>query len=499
MKNYIICYLLLPFYLFAQKNDNHWIISKKGNNFNHPQGGLVNIEFLTDSLHITKLYPDNFITEECNTSISDNTGNLLFYTNGLTVFHAQHDTMQGSKDFNKGVWYYDGHDTDLSFRQSVVILPHPIKSNLYYLFHKNPNLYDNTNSYFQAQFLQYSVVDIQQDSGRGAMIQKNIPIIDNEWICGGYLTACKHANGKDWWLITPKLLQNKYYLHLFTGDSIYNMGSQNIGLAGADYQQGMAHFTPDGTKYILGGATANKYTIFDFDRCTGLLSNYRTFTVTPPAGDATWGNLAISPNSRYLYIVSQTKIFQYDLSASDILASQQLVAAYDGYICTYPGDNTPYGNARFFTPQLAPNGKIYICSYGATDVYTVINQPDSAGMACDVQQHALDFNKLVSYSIPNFPNYRLGASAAPCYGVAVESEVLTHLQVYPNPATTTLHISFDERATLHIVNALGQEVYSESSFSGEKELSLEGFATGVYYVKAVAAKGQVFTTKFFKE
>lgn len=103
------------------------------------------------------------------------------------------------------------------------------------------------------------------------------------------------------------------------------------------------------------------------------------------------------------------------------------------------------------------------------------------------------------FSIPNFPNYRLGASATPCYGVAVESEILRYLQVYPNPATTTLHISFDERATLHIVNALGQEVYRESSFSGEKALSLESFATGVYYVKAVTAKGQVFVAKFFKE
>lgn len=498
MKHYLIYYFLLPFYLFAQKNDTHWIIAKRGNNNTLPMFGLVDIGFGVDSLSITKLYPNNIIMEETNTSISDTAGNLLFYTNGLTIFHAQHDTMQGSKDFNKGLWFYNGHDDRLPFRQSVMVLPHPTNDNLHYIFHKNPTIY--VDNIFQCQFLQYSVVDMQQDSGRGAIIQKNVPIIQNDWICNGYMTACKHANGKDWWILSPKLLQNEYYTHLFTGDSIVSYGKQKIGLVGSNFQQGLAVFTPDGTKYIVGQQQINSITVFDFDRCTGLLSNPVYFTIQTPMNESIWGNIAVSPNSRYLYATCYHHVLQFDLWATDISASKQVVATYDGYICTYPNDNIQYGNALFFVPQLAPNGKIYISSFGATDVYTAINQPDSVGLACDVQQHALDFNKDVSYSIPNFPNYRLGASVTPCYGVDKEEGIgYKEIAVYPNPATTTLHISFGEKATLHIVNALGQEVYRESDFSGEKELSLEGFATGVYYVKAVTVKGQVFVAKFFKE
>ena len=484
----------MPYWVMGQ--DTHWIISKQWGSLPDINASLVDIQFETDSIHITTLYPQNFVTEETNASISDKSGNLLFYTNGLTIFHAQHDTLQGSKNFNKGLWFYDGHDDNLPFRQSVMILPHPSNDNLYYIFHKNPTIYEG--NIFQAHFLQYSVIDIQQDSGRGVMIQKNVPIIENDWICNGYVTACKHANGKDWWILSPKLLQNEYYTHLFTGDSILSYGKQKIGPTGANFQQGLAVFTPDGTKYIVGQQQINSITIFDFDRCTGLLSNPKYFTIQTPMNESVWGDIAVSPNSRYLYATCYHHILQFDLQASGILASQQVVASYDGYICTFPNDNTQYGNAWFYVPQLAPNGKIYISSFGATDVYTVINQPDSAGLACDVQQHALDFNKLVSYSIPNFPNYRLGAAATPCYGVGVENEVGRGFQIYPNPATTTLHISVAEKAELHILNTLGQEVCYISSFSGEKEVSLLGFSAGVYYVRVQGENG-VFTTKFFKE
>ena len=484
---------------FSFAQDENWVILN-GDGSTDPKWGLVNMKFTANDLTLNYKESDStayLMTEETNTSISDKSGNLLFYTNGLTVFHAQHDTMKGSKDFNKGLWFYDGHDYRLPFRQSVMILPHPSNDNLYYIFHKNPTIYEG--NIFQAHFLQYSVVDMQQDSGRGTMTQKNVPIIQNDWICNGYMTACKHANGKDWWILSKKVLANKYYTHLFTGDSIIDMGIQTIGISGANFQQGLAVFTPDGTKYIVGQQQINSITIFDFDRCTGLLSNPVYFTIQTPMNENVWGDIAVSPNSRYLYATCYHHILQFDLWASDILASQQVVASYDGYICTYPNDNIQYGNALFYVPQLAPNDKIYISSFGATDVYTVINQPDSAGLACQVLQHALDFDKCVQTSIPNFPNYRLGAAATPCYGVSKEEGIRNkEIEVYPNPATTTLHISVAEKAELHILNALGQEVWHISSFSGEKEVSLLGFSAGVYYVRVQGENG-VFTTKFFKE
>lgn len=500
MKNLLTYLFILSFIHIIYAQDNNWVILK-GNTFPDYKFGLSVMKFSANSMQVIQKPADSvasFFVEETNTSISDNAGNLLFYTNGLTVFHAQHDTMQGTKDFNKGVWFYDGHDYKLPFRQSVMILPHPTNDNLYYIFHKNPTIY--VDNIFQCQFLQYSVVDMQQDSGRGAIIQKNVPIIQNDWICNGYMTACKHANGKDWWILSPKLLQNEYYTHLFTGDSIVSYGKQKLGPTGKNFQQGLAVFTPDGTKYIVGQQDINSITIFDFDRCTGLLSNPVYFTIQTPMNESVWGDIAVSANSRYLYATCYHHILQFDLWASDILASQQVVATYDGYICTFPNDNTQYGNSLFFVPQLAPNGKIYISSFGATDVYTVINQPDSAGMACEVLQHALDFNKSVSYSIPNFPNYRLSASATPCYGVDKEEGISNkEISIYPNPTHTSLFLTCP-KGKIRMVNSVGQEVYAEMCIFAavDKEISVAHLPQGVYYVQVVAEKG-VFTTKFFKE
>ena len=159
--------------LFSQ--GSNWIIAKNTTGVSDTHFGLSSLFFTSNSVIIEQKPIEDIAKiamEETNTSISDKSGNLLFYTNGLTIFHAQHDTLKGSKNFNKGLWFYDGHDYKLPFRQVVMILPHPTNDNLYYIFHKNPTIYEG--NIFQAHFLQYSVVDMQQDSGRGAVVIKNV-------------------------------------------------------------------------------------------------------------------------------------------------------------------------------------------------------------------------------------------------------------------------------------------------------------------------------------
>jgi PKD repeat protein len=45
----------------------------------------------------------------------------------------------------------------------------------------------------------------------------------------------------------------------------------------------------------------------------------------------------------------------------------------------------------------------------------VINEPDSLGLACEVCQHCVELPSVNSFSMPNFPNYRLGhLEGSPC-------------------------------------------------------------------------------------
>jgi len=89
---------------------------------------------------------------------------------------------------------------------------------------------------------------------------------------------------------------------------------------------------------------------------------------------------AILANSRFLYVANDSVVFQYNLRAADINASRITVAICDGFM-------SPIETA-FVSMKLAPNGKIYEVSNG-NDCLHVIENPDSAGLACNFRQHAI--------------------------------------------------------------------------------------------------------------
>src|SRR5690606_34052923 len=134
--------------------------------------------------------------------------------------------------------------------------------------------------------------------------------------------------------------------------------TQSLGME-IPHGLGQAVFSPDGTKCVhysqVSMSAGNFLNIYDFDRCTGLLFN----PIHENIVDSAWsGGVAISPNSRFLYVTSYDYIYQYDLWSYDILATKDTVAIYDGYeIVITPIFTLP---TRFFLMQLGPDGRIYI-------------------------------------------------------------------------------------------------------------------------------------------
>ena len=116
------------------------------------------------------------------------------------------------------------------------------------------------------------------------------------------------------------------------------------------------------------------------------------------------GGGAISENSRFFYFSEYYKIYQYDLWADDIIASEVLVAEYDPYFTSPPLDV----GVKFFMAQLAPDGKIYICSNTQVKYYSVIHEPNKKGLACRAEPHGVELLTYNAFSIPNFPYYGLG-------------------------------------------------------------------------------------------
>jgi hypothetical protein len=150
------------------------------------------------------------------------------------------------------------------------------------------------------------------------------------------------------------------------------------------------------------------------------------------------GGVAFSPSSRFLYVSRWDSIFQYDLHAPDLVASEEVVAVYDGFLGDF---NRP---TRFFNLLLAPDNRIYCSVSNANSRYMhVIENPDVAGVACSVQQHSIVLPVFNMFLVPNLPYYRLyDADGSPCdtlgiNGPPLSTRPLVHspdLRLYPNPA-----------------------------------------------------------------
>ena len=90
-------------------------------------------------------------TEGC-ASISDASGNLLFYTDGITVWDSRHQTMpNGTGLMGNG-----------SSTQSGVIVPDPVNKKKYFVFTA-----DHGGAGIIHRGLRYSVVDMSLNSGFG--------------------------------------------------------------------------------------------------------------------------------------------------------------------------------------------------------------------------------------------------------------------------------------------------------------------------------------------
>ena len=117
-------------------------------------GNNAGINFNTNTNTVTALADGLLSTEEGCTSISDSSGNLLFYTNGENVYDRQHNIMSNGT----------GLFGNQSSTQSAIIIPKPEDPNLYYIFTQDTNFQFNPDNGFN-----YSTVDMTLNGGFGAV------------------------------------------------------------------------------------------------------------------------------------------------------------------------------------------------------------------------------------------------------------------------------------------------------------------------------------------
>ncbi len=471
----LIVFVLLLNYsgIFSQSKDNYWPLGYSSFTTDTLLGGMK-LTF-PGNIAVLDTHSRKMSFRYTNAAISNDAGSLLFYTNGVYIANALDDTMLNGSGLNPSWYTTQFYNTGLRAPQGDVIINKPGNDSLYYLFHVTANY---PTPLARPKYLYQSIINMNGDSGLGEVILKNHVLIDDT-LYPGALTLTRHANGRDWWLLVPRWGANiGYYTVLITPDTIQQTNYQTFPFDGL--QGGQACFSSDGSKYIISYWWGVAF--FDFDRCSGTLNfiDNKVF-----ADSAFCLGASISPNSRYAYIThGGFELLQYDLQASNIVTSEQVVATYDGF-------QAPAGwNTNFWMHQIAPDGKIYINTTSTTMALHTIEAPDSGGVACNVQQHSMllpHFNA----TIPNFPNYNLGRlQGSPCdtlqWAGIDDMQQDFKFTVYPNPNDGNFKIRYqlpqNKKGTLEIFDVTGKLVYKQNlpQWSSMQSISLKNLSDGIY-------------------
>lgn len=481
---YILFFLGEFSFANCQNRANIWMMGV----FTFNGGSKCGIEF-------TNIEPDTFsIVRDLpfyltNAAICDTTGALLFYTNGTYIANRNNDSLYNCLEFNKGfvsdLYFPDG----LGVFQGAIVLPKPSSPTEYYVVStsgEQGDFYGKSNAPIH---LSCSKIDMTLDGGLGGIVPdfKNVFLVEDTLVLGR-LTACKHANGRDWWLISHKFYSDRYFKFLITPDTISGPYSQDIGSFVDKDIVGMSVFSPDGSKFACLNPN-DTLDIFSFDRCTGEFSD----PVKILLPDSLSTSCSFSPNSRFLYATQFEHLYQLDMWATDIPSSLITIAEYDGWTDPESNNLPPY----FSLNQLAPDGKIYICSWHSTKILHVINSPDELGAACDFQQHSFKLPRW-NYNMPNFPNYDLSAldnSACDTLYLNIPDAHFQNVAIsyYPNPVSTWLNIVYQLKgdALFELFDENGAIVKSIMMYPYFKNrlIDVSDISSGMY-VASVFQKGK---------
>ncbi len=217
----MVCILFCVQFTYSQNQglNNNWILgysSYGGLPFGHSK-----INFYTG---IPTVIYDSLEMDfrHSHSNISDSLGNLLFYTNGYYIADASHDTMLNGSNINPSS-YTSYFNDGLGIPQANLILPLPGSSNIFYFIHSTANQFPG---YTCSYNLFSSRIDMNQNNGLGEVILKNQVNLSDS-MNPGKIVACKHANGKDWWIMCHRINSNKFFKFLLTSNGLIIEPSQN--------------------------------------------------------------------------------------------------------------------------------------------------------------------------------------------------------------------------------------------------------------------------------
>ena len=327
----------------------------------------------------------NLNTLEGCASISDSNGNLLFYSDGSTVWNRNHGVMPNGSDLLG----------DESSSQSAIIVPNPKNTNIYYLFTVGSTV--NPSGYH------YYTIDMNLDGGRGDISAGPVDLTGDKdgefW--SEKITAVETDTCDSYWVIS--IVDDEFYAYLVDENGV----SSSPKISKVDFMsrssRGYLKISPNGSKIAAAHQGRSQSFIalilYSFNNETGEVSNDGITLFGPGVTngiEAPYG-VEFSPNTTKLYASTilgrEYKLYQWDLESEDISSTRVLIHE----------ESNAYRGAL----QLGIDQKIYVTIPEEYEVGTnfldVINNPEEKGLACDFEQDYINFGSgVVMQGLPPF-------------------------------------------------------------------------------------------------
>ncbi len=415
----------------AQNETAHWFFGENaGLNFN---SGFPNVE------------PNGQIltTEGCST-ISSKQGQLLFYSDGITVWNRNHQVMQNGT----------GLKGDDSSTQSAIIIPQPGSSSIYYIF--------TVDARAGTDGLQYSIIDITLDGGLGAVTSTKNVLLSTPTT--EKITAVESADGESIWVISHRWGNDQFIAYLVsdtglnTTPVVSSVGSIHDG--STEGSIGYLKASPNREKIASVKSHINsEVQVFDFNAATGVISNPVTISNYTQNTTGPYG-CEFSPDSRLLYVSEiigasnnqdTSKIHQYNIALpteTQIVNSDVIITEEDGQLGSI---------------QQALDGKLYIAKFNKASI-CVINEPNEIGTASDYQSETVFLGGEISrLGLPPFIQSYFFATNVfnnTCFGDSTEFAIDTSTTIdsitwnFGDPATGANNTS-NSLSPTHVFSAPG--------------------------------------------
>ena len=444
----------------------------------------------------------NTITATNNASVCKyETGEILIYSHGSIIYNNLGLPMENGDSINNGKYTFNSYPAGPIIWQGVIILPFPNHKNLFYVIYNNldsiiPGMYISSKLY-------YSVVNLNINNGLGKVVQKDISILNN-WLEGGRINAIQHANGRDWWILVNGNNDTKHYVFLLDPAGIKLYKIQTIGSV---YTATIQSNNPtcvnqSGTQIVYTYGTRDaghhhRFDFYDFDRCSGMLSNYyyKSFIDTAEAIGC-----AFSPNDSLFYVSNLYHLFQFNIK-DKADSNRILIDSFD--ITVHDPLNVFLG-----LQKLAPDNKIYMGTWNGSRQLHCITKPNIRGKGCGFKQSYLKTDSSNHYfqgSMPNYPNFRLGVLKGSSCDTIKESlplPVTDRLLIYPNPNNGSFKIvnGTSNINNVAVYNVLGQLVFKQNYNAAlVAEINVNHFPKAMYILIVENTDGINSRAKFLKQ